>query len=299
MKSATLDGVPWEYWLAGEEGRAGLLLLGSELCTGDSLHRLIGLFERDFRVLAPTCPEVPSVEALLAGLEGLLDREGFSTVGIFGHAFGAGVAHALARKAPGRVETLALSGLGIPSTIHALELRAHAATARALPFGSLKQHYLKQFERLAVDAGQRGDELRALAEKLVARHSPRALVQRFSLYAELFGHPDAFGFRERLEQPAQVLLLLASDDRAFSREEQAALVKTYAAPTVTRYVSGGHCIGLLPAHEFERKLKLHFARFGGPRRNVRPRARPSPPLPDAPLHPDAETLEWRTDRRLG
>lgn len=297
VKHVTLEGLPWEYRAAGADERAGLLLLGSELGGGDALHCLIELFEADFRVIAPCFPEAPDVEALLSGLERLLDSEGLPTVSVFGHGFGAGLAHALARRAPGRIEALALSGMGIPSMLHALSLRAHAATARVLPTGSLVQHYQRQFERLATDAGQRSDALRAQAEKMIGRHSARALRQRFSLYAQLFGHPDAFGFHHRVADPAQVLLLLAADDPAFSREEQAALVRSYATPTVTRYVNGGHWIGLLPAREFERKLKVHFSRFAGVRRAAR--ARPAPQPIDAPLHPDADTLDWRTDRRLG
>jgi hypothetical protein len=105
---------------------------------------------------------------------------------------------------------------------------------------------------------------------------------------------------ERLERPPQVLLLLANDDHGFSREEQNALVKTYATPTVTRYLNGGHWIGLLPAQEFERKLTLHLQRFSMPAVTTLHQGRPLPSPPEPKHHaPDADTLEWRQDRRLG
>ncbi len=294
VKHADLGGVSWDYVVAGE-GKSGLLLLGSELACGDHHHRLVSLFQRDFRVIAPMWPERASVEEVLDGLVALMEFEGLAHAAVFGNGFGAGVAHALARRSPGRVDTLVLTGFGLCSSIHALELRAHAAAFRVLPPASLRQHYLKSFERLATDAGARGDELRAAADRMISRHTHASALHRFELMVELFAHPETFHLHQQLERPEKVLLLLASDDHSFTREEQNALVKTYAAPTVTRYLNGGHWIGLLPAQEFERKLTLHLQRFSLPtsrRTLLAPRSHAEPAL-------DADTLEWRQDRRLG
>jgi hypothetical protein len=172
-----------------------------------------------------------------------------------------------------------------------------------LPFASLRQHYLRAFERLATEAGQRGEELRAEAERMLGRHSHHSALSRFTLMAELYGHPERYRLHQRVDRPAQALLLLANADHTFSRDEQSALVKSYATPTVTRYLNGGQWIGLLPAQEFERKLKLHLMRFSVPLVKAQPRAAargqaPSKPVPSQ-NSPDGDTLDWRQDRRLG
>jgi pimeloyl-ACP methyl ester carboxylesterase len=296
-RKVELHGATWEYQVTGR-GSSGLLLLGGELMFGDNHHRLMGQLD-GFRVIAPSWPEVGTVDAVLEGLLALLDHEGLPHVSVFGHAFGAGVAHALMRRAPYRFDTLALSGFGLCSSVHALELRAEAGVYKMFPFTSLKQHYERIFDRLAIDAGARGDELREVSKRLLARHSDESLRRRYLWMAELFAHPERYQLHQRLEDPIQVLLLFANDDHVFSREEQNALARTYASATVTRYLNGGHWVGLLAAQEFERKLKLHFQRYGMAMPISRTRRPSWPGAAASARQPDAETLEWRQDRRLG
>jgi pimeloyl-ACP methyl ester carboxylesterase len=290
-------GVTWEYQACGR-GRSGLLILGGELMFGDSHHRLITQLEDGFRVIAPSYPAVRSVESLLDGLLAILDREGMASASIYGHGFGAGLAHALVRRAPARVDALALSGFGLCTPFHTLRLRAQTAADRALGDGAMRRQHVRVFRRLAADAGQRGEALTDVANRLLSRHGPESLRVRHGWLAELFARSDELCLHQRDELSRRVLLLFANDDHVFSREEQCALAHSYATPTVTRYLNGGHWVGLLPAQEFERKLKLHFERCPI-RSEALARVMPSPPLPVAPHQVDADTLDWRQDRRLG
>ncbi len=255
---AELEGARWEYW-AGGEGPEGMLLLGGGISFGDGNHRLVSLFEAEKRVLSPSYPRVRSVAQLADGLAKLLDHERLQKVDVFGHSLGAGIAHAFVRRHPDRVNRLALCSFGLYTPMHLFGVRGFQAAMELLPFSALRRHYGRQFDQLAREAGpERAAELHAISAEVFSRHTRESALSPLRLLGDLFGDRHAYRLRERVPGPGRVLLLLANDDGGFSRREQDALVNTYPGASVTRFLNGGHLIGLTRAQELERKLEFFF-----------------------------------------
>ena len=257
-QQALLGSVPWTY-CAGGSGPRGLLVLGGALSFGDTSHRLVTLFEPTRRVLSPSYPRVDSVAEVADGLVRMLDREGLERVDVFGHSLGAGIAHALVRRHPDRVDRIALSSFGLYTPLHALEARAFLWAMRWLPAAVLLAWWRRMFERLARDAGPtRGAQLMALADELLARHRRGSLPASFELMADLCRHAGEHRLTVPVHRPGRVMLMFANDDKGFTRAEQDALVETWPGAIVTRFLSGGHLIGLTHAQELHKKLEYFF-----------------------------------------
>jgi pimeloyl-ACP methyl ester carboxylesterase len=236
-----------------------MLLLGSALSHGDDRHRLMALFAPTRRVLSPTYPQHESVGVLVDGLARLIEIEGLERVDVFGDGLGAGLAQVLARRYPDRVDRIALSGFGLWSRTRVLMQRMVAPLLRLLTDSALRDHMMRPFDKLADAAGpDRAREMLSLVDRMLQRHSRQSLLKRLSLVRDLFSGAESARLEEVMDRPGRVLLLFANDDPAFSRAEQEALARTWPNANVTRYLTGGHLIGLTKAQELERKLDWFF-----------------------------------------
>lgn len=257
VRRAVIDSTRWEYW-AGGKGGQGLLVLGGALAFGDTSHRLVTLFESSRKVLSPSYPPIASATELVDGLARLLDHEGFATVDIFGSGLGAGLAHLFIRRHRDRVARLALSGFGLTTPFRAAASRALIEMFERLPYGSVRQHLAGIFQRHAEAAMDRyrAEELLALANDLLDRHSHDSALHHLKLQADLFRPTD----ERLLGRPvsARALLLFANDDPCYTRQEQENLERTYPGATVVRHLNAGRLLGFQPAQELEKKLEVFF-----------------------------------------
>jgi pimeloyl-ACP methyl ester carboxylesterase len=236
-----------------------MLLLGNALSHGDDRHRLMALFAPTRRVLSPTYPGQESVGAVVDGLVRLLDVEQLERVDVFGDGLGAGLAQVFARRYPDRVDRVALSGFGLRSRVRVWWNRAVWPLVRMFTDSALRDHVMRPFEKLADGAGpDRAREMLSLVTHMLRRHSRQSLLKRLSLVRDLFCGSESGRLEQVIDRPGRVLLLFANDDPAFSRGEQEALARTWPGANVTRYLTGGHLIGLTKAQELERKLDWFF-----------------------------------------
>jgi pimeloyl-ACP methyl ester carboxylesterase len=257
-RCANVRGAPWEYWASGR-GPRGMLVLGSALSHGDDRQRLMALFASTRRVVSPTYPQYESISDLVDGLARLLDLEGLDRVDVFGDGFGAGLAHIFARRYPERVDRIALAGFGLWSRLRTRLNLVLGPFTSLLTDSSLRNMVTRPFQRLALQAGpERAREMLSLVERMVRRHSRKSILNRLAQVRELFGHPITHRLDEPLRRPGRALLLFANDDPSFSRGEQEALARTWPESNITRFVTGGHLIGLTKAQELERKLDYFF-----------------------------------------
>lgn len=247
----------WEYW-AGGTGTKGLLVLGGALAFGDSNHRLVTTFERSRRVLSPTLPPAKHAWEILDGLERLLDLEKLPVVDVFGYGLGAGIAHLFARRHRARVGRLAIAGFGLLTPFHAGAARALGRMFEQLPYGSVRQHYWRIFERHAEVAGdaRRAADLLALGRELLDRHTRDSALAHFKLQNDLFRFDDDYLLTRPSLVPA--MLMLANDDPSFTRLEQDNLERSYSKAMVIRHLNAGRIVGMSPAPDLEKKLEVFF-----------------------------------------
>ena len=247
----------WEYWAGGHSTR-GLLVLGPALAFGDSNHRLVQAFEGSRRVLSPTLPPAKRAWEVIDGLVRLLDLENLPTVDVFGYGLGAGIAHLFVRRHRHRVGRVALSGFGLLTPFHAAASRALGRMFEQMPYGSIRQHYLRIFQRQAEVAGDpaRAAELLAIGRDLLDRNTHASALAHYQLQNDLFRFDDDYLLTRPSLVPA--MLMLANDDPSFTRLEQDNLARSYSVATVVRHLNAGRIPGLSVAPDLEKKLEVFF-----------------------------------------
>lgn len=119
-KQIEIDGVQWQYVVAGE-GKQALLALPGALGTAESgwrtiLHFSSGENRARYRVIVPSYPfDIASMAALTDGFARLLDAENVDRAHVMGGSGGAFMAQAFARRHPRRVARLVVALGGPPN----------------------------------------------------------------------------------------------------------------------------------------------------------------------------------------
>lgn len=110
QKSLQVGEVTWHYFDSETRGPALLLLHGGFADFSMWIHQIIA-FEKDFRVIAPTCPVLP--EATMASytdaLVMILDAERIRRFNLMGYSEGGLVAQCLLREAASRIDKAILA----------------------------------------------------------------------------------------------------------------------------------------------------------------------------------------------
>jgi pimeloyl-ACP methyl ester carboxylesterase len=240
VRTAEIGGVSWSYRRCGTGGPWVLLLTGA-LGQADFGFPVIEALARHASILAPDYPVLGDMEKLVAGLVGLLDREGAQRVHVVGGSFGGVVAQAFSRERPERVASLVLSHSGAPcrttgqGTAVAMLWLLPAALLRALMAKRLRP------------ALRGADPFWARAfERSLAALGRRDILSRVALAAE-------FGRRYGgLAAPAPwpVLVLDSDDDPLFAEADRAALLALYRGAEHRRFRGTGHVTSLLEPEAF-------------------------------------------------
>lgn len=250
-----LEDVEWGYISCGS-GAEALLILGGGGSRGDSPLEMITRLEDRCRVLSPSYPPVERVETVVDGLVELLQAEGITRTHVYGHSLGCAIAHVLVRRYPEQVDRLVLGSFGLYTSNNGRRaIRALRWLAR-LPYGVTRAIYQSRMAR-SVQGLNPADEayLRASFEELFTlQHNKETFIGQMSLLIDLLEHPAEYGLHTPVERPGQTLILLADDDRGFTRAEQQALIDTYPGAQVKRFPSGGHLIPFTRRDEYARVM---------------------------------------------
>src|SRR5579871_4509924 len=119
-KPKTLEslGIDWSYYAAGTSDNAIVLLHGGG-GAGDVFFAYIEELAADFRVIAPSLPPtVTTVDAAIAGLVAILDRENIGSAHVLGHSQGGFLALAFSHRFPTRLRSLIIASSALPSVRH-------------------------------------------------------------------------------------------------------------------------------------------------------------------------------------
>jgi pimeloyl-ACP methyl ester carboxylesterase len=258
LQAASAD---WHY-IASGQGSSALLLLGGALSTGESGFRTIQRLEGRFRVISPSYPPVGRMDRVCDGLVALLDAEGWERVHVYGHSMGAGVAHALVRRYPERVDRLALSGFGLYNPRSARLAQILFTLFDLLPYGFVRGFYARRIPHLVAGAepAEQAFWIDYFHDLVDVQHTKATLMGQFRILADLVRHAKAYRVFEAVERPGRVLILQAQDDRGFKPDEQAALRATYPGAQMCLFEAGGHWAMLTQRQAFEAALDEFLGR---------------------------------------
>ena len=244
------EGRRWRYFVGGG-GAEWLVVMHGGGGNAESLFRQIALFERHYRVLAPTYPaNVHTVATAIDDLLALSDSLGIARAHWYGISMGGAAAQEIARKRPALAASMILSHTAPPTPFMGRALQRRLRLMRWLP------------EWVVLQMGQR--RLRGRLE-LAADSVPldeRAFWQAFraELYATSLGKADVIArtnlqidyhlnYHYRPEDlagwPGRVLIVESDEDQNVPPVAQETLKALYPRAQVHTFRGIGHSGGLV------------------------------------------------------
>ncbi len=248
-KKIVINGLQWEYISSGQ-GDQALLILGGGLSLGESSFRSILHMENRYHVISPSYPATDNTDLVLQGLQAILREEGYSYAHVMGHSLGSGVGHVFVRMCPESVDKLVLDAFGLYTPAHVLIARLFFK----LPFRWLMAYYRRAMRRLLSAAEDDDQKFFAIyiGEVMNQLHTPVSLMYQFKLLVDIFNKQKEYKVFEPIHKPGKVLLILAEDDKGFSRKERQDLIASYPGALLHTFASGGHLAGFNRKDEFDR-----------------------------------------------
>lgn len=117
QKSLDVNGVTWQYYDSGKGEETLLLLHGGFVAFDMWIHQIVA-FERDYRIIAPTCPALPepTMANYANALHATLLNEGIERVDMMGYSEGGLIAQCFLRAYPELVRKAILGHTFYPSS---------------------------------------------------------------------------------------------------------------------------------------------------------------------------------------
>lgn len=132
-KSLCVDGVTWKYFDSGKGGDTLLLLHGGYVGFDMWIHQIVE-FEKNYRIVAPTCPVLPKakMKAYSDALFKMLKAENIHKVNLMGYSEGGLIAQCFLRNHSAIVDKAILAHTFYPSS-EVIYYRQNFTVFRILP----------------------------------------------------------------------------------------------------------------------------------------------------------------------
>lgn len=243
------NGLRWRYVIGGR-GERTLLLPSGGTRVPDMYLLLFEALEPHLRVISPSYPAAPSMDALVDGLVAVLDAEGVEQADLFGSSFGGFVAQCFVRRYPERVRSLILANTGAPgaSPLPGLPLLVRLfallpqGVARRVTGGIWRRWFVALPEEQAFWYGLLDEVLETRLTK-VDLMSALAEVLDYAAHHHFTPH-DLAGW------PGRILVIESEHDKAFSPQARAALRALYPQASVRTFADAGHAVMVTQPAEY-------------------------------------------------
>jgi pimeloyl-ACP methyl ester carboxylesterase len=116
QKSLQINGVIWNYYDSGAEREVLLLLHGGYVGFDMWIHQIVE-FEKDYRIIAPTCPVLPNanMKEYSDGLFAILQAESITCINLMGYSEGGLIAQCFLKYHPEILNKVILAHTFYPS----------------------------------------------------------------------------------------------------------------------------------------------------------------------------------------
>lgn len=240
-RSLVTDGITWSY-LIGGNGPETLLFLPGGLRIADAFFVILGELEHYYRVIAPSYPPVPTMEALVTGIAAILNAERVDRIDVLGESFGGEVAQYLVRQYPERVQSLILANTAPthPHPMFAQPFRWTMTLSFLLPDPIVRA--LSQRLLLSAISAPSGELpfWRALIQEVVYHHLSRADIDSFFRETLDFHLHYKFSPADLANWSGRILILESADDRGIPRSSREGVKRLYPQAAVHTFECGGH-----------------------------------------------------------
>jgi len=258
QKSLSVDGVTWTYF-DSQQGEEVLLLLHGGYAAFDMWIHQIVEFERDYRIIAPTCPVLPDakMKAYSDALAAILAAESIDSVDVMGYSEGGLIAQCFLRDHPAMVRKTVLGNTFYPSS--EISYYRHDFTLfRILP-AFLTELIFKLLakpdkEELEHDSTEWLEWYKGYFDELKSRLTKGIIITHIDLMMDFVRnysfHPDDLSVCE-----GDMLITTAEDDIVRKHFDGMKRLYPYAECHVFPEGLGAHSLALISPRVFNRRIR--------------------------------------------
>ena len=246
VKRAMWNGKPYTYLVSGEGERAIFLLPGG-LGIGEPFF-LHMLDLEEFKVIAPSYPDVTSLDELATGMHHIAEVEDTMRYSVVGQSAGGLVAQVLVRKFPQHLEKVVLSHTSTV-TIDTSEVEIAARVAgmkkrlrllRLVPFFIIKRKLMNSID--AIVETMRPDELyfwKGYFEYVFGMRTKRDQIAMTNMLIDFATH-YRFAPSDLDGWPGKIMILDSDSDASIPRSERERVRKLYSSAEIHTLEGLGH-----------------------------------------------------------
>ncbi|MGD1994366.1 MAG: alpha/beta hydrolase [Anaerolineae bacterium] len=245
---ATVDGVEWTYIDAGA-GAETLLLLPGALGVADMGWEQIVDFAQRHRVIAPDYAPLKSMDALVDGIAGILEREGVERAHVLGGSYGGFVAQVFVRRHPALTASLILSHTLPPDAASGQMIQTTLSYLSLIPMFLLRRMVGNRLRALLPEKASATALTHAIFDEAV-RHRMTKEVLINSYWRLVDFNQAELGPDDLADWPGQVLLMMSDDDPAIPEPVREALRATYPEAEEHVFHGTGHAAAVLQPNEY-------------------------------------------------
>lgn len=251
-RSATINGIHWEYLSAGNQAGLPLLFLPGALSSAESAWRTLSLLENNnYRLVSPDYPpEVDSMTGLADGLAEILHLERIQSTNVVGGSYGGMLAQVFTHRHPDLVSRLVLSHTYPPVARRAKSVAPALRLFRLLPLPMVKKMLRQRMTGILPPSPS--PEL-----LLIAAQVREAVDTRLTRQAALSTYLRMMDFDRQAYTPSDLagwsgktLIMLAEDDPTTPEALREELTALYPQAQVHLFKGSGHATSILESGEY-------------------------------------------------
>jgi pimeloyl-ACP methyl ester carboxylesterase len=258
LKSINVDGVSWEYFDSEGDGPVLLLLHGGYADFDMWIHQIVE-FEHDYRLIAPTCPELP--EATMAvysyALSQILKNDNIQRVNVMGYSEGGLIAQCFLRNNLMKVDKAILAHTFYPS--EEISYYRHDFTFfRILP-AFLTEAIFKNLaqpdkEELQHDSTEWLEWYKGYFKELKSRLTKGKIITHIDLMMDFVRNYE-FHADDLASWKGDMLITVAGDDVILKYFEGMKQLYPRAESHMFPKGLGAHSVGLISPQIFNRRIR--------------------------------------------
>jgi pimeloyl-ACP methyl ester carboxylesterase len=258
QKSLDINGISWQYF-DSQNGQEVLLLLHGGYAHFDMWIHQIVEFEKDYRIIAPTCPILPyaKMKAYSDAINTILEAENIVKVNLMGYSEGGLIAQCFLRDYPSKINKAILAHTFYPSS--EISYYGHNFTLfRILP-SCLTELIFKLLakpdrEELQHDSIEWLEWYKGYFKELKSRLTKQTILTHIDLMSDFVRN---YTFREGdlSSWNGKMLITVSEDDVVWKYFDGMKKIYPHAEYHVFRKGLGAHSIALITPKIFNQRVR--------------------------------------------
>ncbi|MGD2250830.1 MAG: alpha/beta hydrolase [Candidatus Methanofastidiosia archaeon] len=237
-KTVYINDITWEYISCGH-GTPLVLLPGGGFRLGETWYPLITALEKNYRIISPTYPAVPTMAQRVEGVFTILQSEKIDKIHILGWSLGGWIAQCFARKHLDTVKSLILSNTSGPQGMSKKHLRIAPYLISAYPRKVLQVGIKKVLLSLFSIPDSEREFWEAFSRDISFKTKKEDTISERKCMLDFLDN-YTFTQHDLGSWPGKILILESDNDSVFGKSAKTDLKALYPAAQVHTFYHAGH-----------------------------------------------------------